>query len=68
VVVRLKTFYPDQKVNELFEMFKLPCVDYSKGYQPDPRPELTGASTTMTGQEAYRLKAVNELRRWMRQR
>lgn len=61
-IVRLKTFYRDQKINELFKMFKLPNVDYPKGYQVKQRPELTGGSA-MNHTEAYRLKAVNELRR-----
>lgn len=43
-IVRLKTFYRDQKINELFKMFKLPNVDYPKGYHVKPRPELTGGS------------------------
>jgi len=50
----------DQKVNELMNMFKLPSVDYTKGYQAKPRSELTGGS-------ASGLHAVNELRRWARQ-
>ena len=54
----------DQRVNELLNMFKLPTVDYSKGYQAKPRPELTGGSAS--GTEAVRLHAVNELRRWTR--
>ena len=54
----------DQKVNELLNMFKLPSVDYSKGYQAKPRSELVGASAS--GTEAVGLHAVNELRRWAR--
>jgi len=63
-IVRLKT--REQKVNELLNMFKLPCVDYSKGYQAKPRSELTGGSA-MNSTEAVRLYAVNELRRWARE-
>jgi len=66
-IVRLKTLERDRKVNEPLNMFKLPCVDYSKGYQSKPSPELTGGSAaTMTTLDAQRLKAVNELRRWTR--
>ena len=61
-IVRLKT--RDQKVNELLNMFKLPCVDYSKGYQAKPRPELTGGSAS--GTEVAGLHAINEIRRWYR--
>ena len=61
-IVRLKT--KDQKVNELLNMFKLPSVDYTKGYQAKPRTELTGGSASCS--EAVRLHAVNELRRWTR--
>jgi hypothetical protein len=60
--ITLKT--KDQRVNELLDMFKLPTVDYTKGYQAKPRSELVGASAS--GTEAVRLHAVNELRRWMR--
>jgi hypothetical protein len=42
-------------------MFKLPTVDYTKGYQPKPRP-LVG------GSESYNedLHAINEIRRQYR--
>jgi ribonuclease HII len=63
-IVRLK-MERDRKVNELLNMFKLPCVDYSKGYQAKPRTELTGGSA-MNSTEAVRLHAVNELRRWIK--
>ena len=59
-IVRLKT--KEQKVKELFDMFKLPTVDYTKGYQPKPRPELTGGSAST--KEAATLHAVKELLRW----
>jgi hypothetical protein len=57
-IVRLKT----KEQQELFDMFKLPTVDYTKGYQPKPRPELVG------GSESYNedLHAVNEIRRQYR--
>jgi hypothetical protein len=61
-IVRLKT--KEQKVKELFDMFKLPSVDYTKGYQPKPRPELTGGSASNT--EVRGLHAVNELHKWYR--
>jgi hypothetical protein len=61
-IVRLKT--KEQKVKELFDMFKLPTVDYTKGYQPKPRPELTGGSAS--GKDAAGLRAINELRKWYR--
>jgi hypothetical protein len=63
-IVRLKT--KEQKVKELFDMFRLPTVDYTKGYQPKPRPELTGGSASASGTEAVRLRAVNELLTWIR--
>jgi hypothetical protein len=62
-IVSLKT--KDQKVNELLNMFKLPCVDYSKGYQAKPRTELTGGSA-VNCIEATRLNAVNGLLRMTR--
>lgn len=43
-------------------MFKLPNADYSKGYQPKIRPELTGGSSPVDA----KLKAANELRSWTR--
>ena len=55
----------DQKVNELLNMFKLPSVDYSNGYQAKPRSELTGGSAINTV-EATRLNAVNDLLRMSR--
>jgi hypothetical protein len=61
-IVRLKT--KEQQVKELFDMFKLPTVDYTKGYQSKPRPELTGGSATPN--EAAGLHAVRELLRWTR--
>jgi ribonuclease HII len=64
-IVRLKT-YRDQKVNDLLNMFKIPTVDYTKGYQTKPRPELMGGSAVNTT-EALRLQAVNGLLRWTRQ-
>jgi len=64
-IVRLKTFERDKKVNELLNMFKLPCVDYSKGYQAKPRTELTGGSA-VNSTEANRLNAVNGLLRMTR--
>jgi len=64
-IVRLKTLR-DRKVNELLNMFKLPSVDYSKGYHAKPRTELTGGSAMNSSTEEYRLKAVNELLRWTR--
>ena len=63
-IVRLKT--RNQKVNELLDMFKLPSVDYTKGYQSKPRVELTGGSAMNTTTDVLRLHAVNELRRWTR--
>ncbi len=63
-IVRIKT--KEQKVNELLNMFKLPCVDYSKGYQSKPRSEPMGGSA-VNSVEAARLNAVNELRRWARE-
>jgi hypothetical protein len=56
--ITLKT--KGQKVNELLDMFKLPSVDYTNGYQPKPRPELTGGSA-VNSVEAYKIKAVKEL-------
>ena len=66
VGIRLKGYNRDQKVKELFDMFRLPCVDYTKGYQsqPKPRPELTGGSASATTKEAAGLHAVKELLRW----
>ena len=65
VIVRLKT-ERDSKMNELLR-FTLPSVDYTKGYQPKPRPELNGGSAAMTmnSTEPVRLKAVNELLKWI---
>jgi hypothetical protein len=48
-----------QRVNELLR-FTLPSVDYSKGYQPKPRAELTGGSA-VNSIEASNIKAVMEL-------
>jgi hypothetical protein len=63
--VRLKTLENTRRINELLK-FTLPSVDYTKGYQPKPkpRPELTGGSAS--GTEAANLHAVNELLRWTR--
>ncbi len=52
-----------QAVKGLMQMFGLTSVDYSKGYQAKPRPELIGASAAV---DDPKLKAVNELRRWMK--
>ena len=54
----------DQKVSELLNIFKLPCVKF-KGYQVKPGPEPVGGSA-INHVEKQRLHAVNELRRWMR--
>ena len=54
----------DQKINELMNMFKLPSVDYSKGYQTKPRTELVGGSAVCI--EATSLNAVNGLLRMTR--
>ena len=62
VIVPLKT--NEQKVKELLDMFNLPMVDYTKGYRPKPRSELTGGSASAT--EAAGLHAVKELLRWTR--
>lgn len=59
-IVRLKTLERDTKVRELLNMFKLPSVDYSKGYESKPRPELTGGSASNSF-EAYKIMAVQEL-------
>ena len=42
-IVRLKILENNRRINELLR-FTLPSVDYSKGYQAKPRPELVGAS------------------------
>ena len=60
VKIILKT--KDQKVNELLNMFKLPSIDYTKGYQAKPMSELTGGFAINTV-EATRLNAVNGLLR-----
>lgn len=49
-------------------MFGFSHIDYPKGYQAKPRPELTGGSAVMNPIEALRLKAVNELLSWTRLR
>ena len=69
-IVNLK-HYRDQKVSELLNIFKLPCVDYSKGYQVKPGPEAvvvggSAVNSKINNVEATRLHAVNELRRWIR--
>lgn len=67
-IVRLKT-ERDRKVNELLKSFRLPHIDYPKGYQTKPRPELVGgAAAAMNPAEALELKAVNELFKWTRLR
>jgi hypothetical protein len=67
-IVRLKT-ENDRKVNELLKTFGLPHIDYPKGYQTKPRPELVGGSASaMNSIEVLGLKAVNELLRWTRLR
>jgi hypothetical protein len=43
-IVRLNTLDRDRKINDLLGIFNLAHVDYSKGYQAKPRPELTGGS------------------------
>ena len=64
-IVKLKS--KDQKVNELLSWFKLPSVDYSKGYNVKPRPEsdVVGGSA-VNSVEASRLHTVNQLRKWMK--
>ena len=52
----------DQKVNELLNMFKLPCAGQVK---PRPEPVVVGGSAA-NNVEKTRLHAVNELRRWTR--
>jgi hypothetical protein len=69
-IVRLKTDR-DRKVNELLKSFGLPRIEYPKGYQTKPRPELVGGSASTTAMnptdpEALGLKAVNDLLRWTR--
>jgi hypothetical protein len=59
-IVRLKNLENNRRINELLR-FTLPSVDYTKGYQPKPRPELVGGSATMDSVEAYKIKAVMEL-------
>ena len=66
-IVRLKA-ERDRKINELLKTFGLPRIDYPKGYQAKPRPELTGGSAATSPTEALGLKAVNELLRWTRLR
>jgi hypothetical protein len=56
--ITLKT--KEQKINELLR-FTLPSVDYTKGYQPKPRLELTGGSAAMDSVEAYKINAVRRL-------
>ena len=58
----------DQKVNELLNIFKLPCADYSTGYQVKPGPEPVGGSAVNIDnvEDKIRLNAVNQLRRWIR--
>ena len=52
-IVRLKTYNRNQKVKELFDMFKLPIVDYTNGYQvaPTTKPTLVGAATLPTNEQ-----------------
>jgi len=61
-MVILKT--RDQKVSELLNVFKLPSVDYTKGYQAKTRAELVGGSAVCI--EGTRLNAVNDLLRMTR--
>ena len=58
----------DQKVGELFNMFKSPYVS-SRGFQVKPGPEsaVVGGSAANTVEQT-RLHAVNQLRRWMKPR
>jgi hypothetical protein len=49
-----------QRVNELLR-FTLPSIDYTKGYQPKPRPGLVGGSAAMNSVEAYKINAVRRL-------
>ncbi len=64
MVIRLKTQERDKKVSDLLNIFGLPSIDYTKGYQSKPRAELTGASAASVGDP--QLNAVNELFRWMK--
>jgi hypothetical protein len=52
-IVRLKTYNRNQKVKELFDMFKLPIVDYTNGYQVAPKPkyELVGGAALPTNEQ-----------------
>ncbi len=54
-IVRLKTLNRDKQVSDLLNMFGLPSIDYTKGYQSKPRPELTGGSAII---EDRKLKAI----------
>jgi hypothetical protein len=65
VIVRLKT-ERDKKVQKLLNMFKLPSVNNLQGYQTKPNPALTGGSATMATVMDLKLKAVNELLKWIR--
>ena len=56
-IVRLKILENNRRINELLR-FTLPSVDYSKGYQAKPRPELVGASAAMNPAEEMGLRAV----------
>ena len=60
-IVRLKTLERNRAVNELLKTFGMPHIDYPKGYQAKPNPQLTGGSAA-----GARLNAVNELRKWIR--
>jgi hypothetical protein len=55
----------DQGISELMNMFNLPSVDYTKGYQAKPRAEPVGASAANCI-ETTRLNAVNDLLRMTR--
>jgi hypothetical protein len=48
-----------ERVNELLR-FTLPSVDYTKGYQSKPRPELNGGSA-VNNVEAYKINSVRRL-------
>ena len=61
-IVRLKPLERNRAVSELLKTFGMQNIDYPKGYQTKPRPELTGGSAAAVNPtEALRLKAVNGL-------
>ena len=59
-IVRLKNLENNRRINELLR-FTLPSVDYTKGYQTKPGPELVGGSAAMNSVEAYKINAVRRL-------